>query len=155
ITVSAGAAGTTLINSVTTSSQIPDDNSENNTSITGTDVPGGNSADVSVIKTGPASASPNTDVTYTIQVSNGGPYDAYNVSWTDNTPTGAPAGFPMTFVNFQQTGGPSFGTCSTPAIGSTGTITCPSSGGVTLPKNTTAFFTVTVHIPSGAPSGTI
>src|SRR5205085_11242437 len=75
VNVAAKAAGTTLINTVTAASGNPDDNPENDTSTTGTNVAGGNSADVSILKTGPNSQAADTDVTYTITVTNFGPND--------------------------------------------------------------------------------
>src|SRR5437764_1660844 len=145
VNVSSGAAGTTLINTVTVSSQTPDDNSENNSSITGTTVPGGNLADVAITKSGPASAPPNSDVTYTITVTNFGSNAATNVSWSDTLPAGTPSS-PMTFVAFQQTSGPAFN-CPSPGA----SVTCSIS---TLAAGATATFTLTGHIPSGTASGT-
>jgi large repetitive protein len=146
VNVSAGAAGTTLINTVTASSANPDPNSENDTSVTGTSVPGGDLADVSIAKTGPASAAANTDVSYTVTVTNHGPNDAQNVSWTDTLPAGSPPGSPMTFVSFNQTGGPTFN-CVAGA-----TTTCTLA---TLPLNAVATFTLVGHVPPGAATGTI
>lgn len=145
VTVSPSAAGTTLINTVNTQTQTPDDNDENNTAITGTDVPGGNSADVSITKTGPASAAPNSDVTFTITVTNNGPNAADKVSFTDTLPNSVPPGNPMTFVSFFQTSGPTFN-CGSPAA----TTTCTLDP---MPAGTTATFTFTGHIPNTAPSG--
>jgi uncharacterized repeat protein (TIGR01451 family) len=144
--VSAGAAGTTLINSMAVSSQVPDDNSENDTSITGTDVPGGNLADVGIVKTGPDSASPNTDVTYSITVTNSGPSDALSVSFKDTLPSGVPASAALTFVSFSQTSGPTFN-CGSPGATTTCTI-------ATMPANTTATFSLVAHVPPGTPAGT-
>src|SRR5207244_6418559 len=90
VNVSAQAAGTTLINSISVTSGNLDDNSENNSTITGTSVPGGNQADVSILKSGPGSAPANTDVTYTITVTNSGPNAAQTVSWSDTLPAGTP-----------------------------------------------------------------
>jgi len=52
------------------------------------------SADVGVTKAGPATAQPNTDITYTITYTNNGPDTASNVQMTDTFPTGE------TFVSF-------------------------------------------------------
>src|SRR5438067_2638415 len=145
VNVSPSAAGTTLINTVVVSSQTPDDSDENNTSITATNVPGGNSADVGIVKSGPSSAPANSDVTYTITVTNGGPNDAGHVQWTDTLPTGTPAGPAMTFVSFMQTSGPTFN-CGTPAA----TTTCSLDP---MPNGSIATFTFTGHIPSGTASG--
>ncbi|MFC4820680.1 DUF7507 domain-containing protein [Dokdonella ginsengisoli] len=51
------------------------------------------SADVSVSKTGPADATPGTNITYTLVVSNAGPSTAAQVSLADPTPAG------LTFVS--------------------------------------------------------
>src|SRR2546421_4009729 len=74
-------------------------------------------ADLAVMKSGPAQAGADTDVTYTIEVDNFGPDDGASVKLTDSVPAN------MTFVSFQQTSGPTW-SCSTPTAGSTGTITC-------------------------------
>lgn len=142
VNVSPSAAGQTLINTATTSSENPDDSDENNTSITGTSVPGGTQADVSIVKTGPASAPPDTDVTYTITLTNNGPNDASNVSWTDTLPNSSPAGFPMTFVSFTQNSGPTFN-CGSPGTTTTCTI-------ATFPNGSTATFTLVGHVPAGS-----
>jgi uncharacterized repeat protein (TIGR01451 family) len=141
VLVSPTAAGTTLINTATTSSENPDDTNENNTSITGTTVPGGNLADVRILKTGPASAPPNTDVAYTITLTNDGPGGATNVSWTDTLPNSAPPGLPMTFVSLTQNSGLPF-TCSPGA-----TTTC---GIALFPSGSSATFTLVGHVPSGS-----
>ena len=145
VNVSPSAAGTTLINAVTVSSETPDDSDENNVSTTGTTVGGGNQADLAIVKTGPASAPPNSDVAYTITVTNGSANDATNVSFTDTLPNSAPIGNPMTFVSFTQNSGPAFN-CGVPAATTTCTI-------ATFPAGSTATFTFTGHIPN-APSGT-
>ena len=145
VNVSAQAAGTTLINSITVTSDNPDDTSENNSSITGTSVPGGDLADVSIVKTGPGSAPPNSDVTYTITVSNTGPNAAQTVSWSDTLPSGTPPS-PMTFVSFNQTSGPAFN-CGVPST----TTTCTLAS---LPVGATATFQLVGHIPNGTAAGT-
>ena len=144
VNVSAGSEGTTLINTATVSSQTPDDNNENNTSVSGTTVAGGNLADISILKTGPAGAPPNSDVTYTIVVTNNGPNDATTVSWHDSLPDSVPTGSAMTFVSFTQNSGPTF-TCSSGT-----TTTCSIA---VFPNGSTATFTLVGHIPSGTASG--
>lgn len=66
-------------------------------------------ADVSITKTGPATARPSTPIAYTITVSNAGPQTASNVVVTDTIPAGT------TFLSAT----PSQGTCS-----GTSTVTC-------------------------------
>lgn len=145
VNVAAKAAGTTLINTVTAASDNPDENPENNTSTTGTDVAGGNSADVSILKTGPNSQPADTDITYTITVTNFGQGDATNVSWTDTLPNSIPPSSPLTFVSFTQNSGPAFN-CGSPGATTTCTI-------ATFPNGSTATFTLVAHIPSGVSSG--
>ena len=53
-------------------------------------------ADLSIVKTGPSTVSPDTDVTWNISVTNNGPSDAHNVTLTDT--------LPIPFVSQQQTG---------------------------------------------------
>jgi large repetitive protein len=145
VNVSAQAAGQTLINTASVSSETPDDNNENNTSTTGTNVAGGNSADVSILKTGPNSQPADTDITYTITVTNFGQGDATNVSWTDTLPNSIPPSSPLTFVSFTQNSGPAFN-CGNPGATTTCTI-------ATFPNGSTATFTLVAHIPSGVSSG--
>jgi len=141
----ATAPGTTFINTATAASDTPDDTSENNSSIAGTTVSGGNLADVSIDKTGPGSAPANSDVTYTITLTNNGPNDATTVSFTDTLPSGTPPS-PMTFVSFLQTSGPAFN-CGVPST----TTTCSIA---TFPLGSTATFNFTGHIPNGTGAGT-
>jgi uncharacterized repeat protein (TIGR01451 family) len=132
---------TTYTNLVSVSSDI-DIDEENNTAAAATSTPS-TAADVAVTKNGPGSAGPNSDVTYTITVSNAGPNAAQNVSLNDTLPGD------MTFVSLNQSG-PAFA-CSPPAVGSGGTVTC------TLPSmavGTTTTFTLVGHIPNSATSGT-
>ncbi len=75
------------------------------------------SADLTVSKNGPPSATPGSTVTYNVAVTNGGPSDASNVTLTDALPANT------TFVSATQDSGPTFN-CTTPAPGATGTITC-------------------------------
>ena len=83
------------------------------------------------------------DVSYTIQVTNGGS-NADNASWSDTLPGN------MTFVGFAQESGPLW-SCNTPAVGAGGTITCTLAS---VPPNTTSVFTLVGHIPPGVAEGT-
>src|SRR5205085_10472117 len=145
VNVLPAAAGTTLINNISTTSNNPDVNPENNNSVSGTDVPGGDQADVSIVKNGPGSAPSNTDVTYTITVTNLGPNPAQNVSFSDTLPSGTPPS-PMTFVSFTQTSGMLFN-CGVPST----TTTCSIA---VFPLNATATFQFVGHIPNGTTPGT-
>ncbi|MEO8035347.1 MAG: hypothetical protein ABI837_13005, partial [Acidobacteriota bacterium] len=70
---SATTPGTTFTNTAAVSNDTADPNDENNTSTTSTTTPPPPQADLGVSKTGPNSAAPNSDVTYTIVISNAGP----------------------------------------------------------------------------------
>src|SRR5204863_510168 len=78
---------------VTASSADIDPNSANNQSTVSTTVLKPRT-DLAVTKTGPATAQPDTDITYTITYTNNGPETASNVQMTDTFPTGE------TFVGF-------------------------------------------------------
>ena len=131
-----GDTFTNIATGLVTNSQ--DDNPENDSQAAATIV-ASTSADVSITKLGPSGAPANTDVSYSISVTNGGPDDADTVSWTDTLPG------TMTFVGFTQNSGPTF-TCTPGA-----TTTCSLA---TMPASSTATFTLTGHIPNGTPSGT-
>lgn len=136
--------GTTFTNIATVSSQTPDPDDENNSSAAATTTPPPPQADLAVSKNGPQTAQANTDVTFTITLTNAGPSSATNVSLTDTLPG------TMTFVNLTQSGATTF-SCSTPASGSGGTITCTAGS---MPANTTVTFQLTGHVPPGTASGT-
>jgi uncharacterized repeat protein (TIGR01451 family) len=136
--------GTTFTNIATVSSQTGDPNSENDSSAAATTVPEP-SADMGVSKAADSSqALANSNVTYTIQVNNGGPNDAANAELDDTLPGD------MTFVSLQQTSGPTW-TCNSLAPGSGGTVVCTIA---TLPVGSTSTFILIGHIPSGESSGT-
>src|SRR5450755_5044185 len=99
------------------------------------------SADVGVTKLGADLAPANTDVAYTLTVTNGGPDPAANFTLTDPIPAG------MTFVSLAS---PAGFACVTPAAGANGTVSCSIA---TLAPSQVVF-TLTVHIPAGTPGGT-
>ncbi|HYC93409.1 MAG TPA: IPTL-CTERM sorting domain-containing protein [Thermoanaerobaculia bacterium] len=132
--------GDVFVNQATASTQTNDPNSENNSSSVPTTVPE-EDADVAVTKSGPSSAGPDTDVTYSITVSNLGPDAATNVTLTDTLPDA------MTFVSLDES---TPFECTTPAVGAGGTITCTAP---TLAAGTIATFTLTGHIPAGTGAG--
>jgi uncharacterized repeat protein (TIGR01451 family) len=137
--------GTTFTNIATASATgSSDPNSENNSGVTSVTTPSPQ-ADLGVQKSGPASALANTDVSYSITVTNGGPDAASTVALTDTLPGS------MTFVSIVQNSGPAFDCSSQPAAGSGGTVTCTIGS---LAPFTTSTFTLTGHIPSGTASGT-
>ena len=75
-----------IVNTATVSSSTTDPDAGNNTSTSSTPVT--RSADVSISKTGPASATPGTNAVYTVTVTNNGSSDASAVSVADTTPAG-------------------------------------------------------------------
>lgn len=117
-----------------------DPNDENNASSATTSTPPPPQADLGVTKNGPPSASPDTDVTYTITVTNGGPDPAIDVVLNDTLPG------TMTFVSLNQNSGPAM-SCSTGT-----TINCTAT---TFPAGGAAVFTLVGHIPAGTSSGTV
>ena len=135
--------GTTFTN-IATASAIGslDPTPENDSGATAVTVPIPQ-ADVSVGKSGPSKAAPNSDVVFTITVANGGPTTASTVSLNDTLPG------KMTFVSLTQSG--PFFTCSTPTVGSGGTVTCSIAS---LVAGALTTFTLTGHIPNGTASGT-
>jgi uncharacterized repeat protein (TIGR01451 family) len=111
-------SGGSLANVANVSTTTADPVSGNNTSTTSaTVVESAASADLSVLTSGPGSIDAGSNVTYTVVVTNSGPFDASTVSLTDTLPSNT------TFVSINQTVGPTF-TCVTPAVGAAGTITC-------------------------------
>ncbi|WP_132000277.1 DUF11 domain-containing protein, partial [Dokdonella fugitiva] len=126
--VPASASGS-ITNTATVTSPTADPTPSDNSSSVTTTV--GSSANVSVVKTGPASATAGQDVVYTLAVTNNGPSDAANVSLADPTPAG------LTFVS----------------------ATAPCAGGFpcnlgTLANGATVNVSVTYAVPASA-SGTI
>ncbi|MEA1965036.1 MAG: hypothetical protein U9O41_07930 [Candidatus Aerophobetes bacterium] len=84
-TVSASASGS-LSNTVALTSDTADPNTDNNTVTEPTVV--NTSADLLMEKSGPATGTAGTNITYTLTVTNLGPSDAVDVSVTDSIPTG-------------------------------------------------------------------
>src|SRR5580765_3572136 len=135
--------GSFITNTATVSSSTPDETDENNSSTTSSQVTGG--SDVQVTKTTPNEfAVADTDVTYTITVTNNGPDTASGVSFKDSLDNGVPPS-PMTFVSFTFPPGWSCGVPST-------TTTCSIAS---LPANNPQVFTFKAHIPNGTAPGTI
>src|SRR5258707_1152063 len=106
---------------------------------------GQSSSDMFVTKNAPATANVGSNVPYTITVSNSGPNAAQTVSWSDTLPSGTPSS-PMTFVSFNQTGGPAFN-CGVPSTTTTCTI-------ASLAVSAAATFQFVGHIPNGTAPGT-
>ncbi len=132
----AATEGSSIVNTadVTTATTDP---VSNNTSTTTAIV--ASPADLVITKTGPADAGQDTDITYTVTVTNNGPADSLNVELTDPVPANT------TFVSINQTSGPTF-SCATPPVGGTGTITCTLA---TFPPGT-ASFDIVLHVNPAA-----
>jgi uncharacterized repeat protein (TIGR01451 family) len=92
-------------------------------------------ADVSVTKTGPATASAGSLISYAITVTNNGPNPAINATLSDVIPAGT------TFASFTGTAG---WNCTTPPVNGSGSVTC------TIPSMGTgsAVFTLNVNGPA-------
>jgi uncharacterized repeat protein (TIGR01451 family) len=133
--------GTTIMNTATAASTTTDPVGSNNASTTSTSIT--NSADLTIVKTGPTVAGPGLNVTYTIVLTNNGPSDAQAVSVTDAIPANT------TFVSFAAPGG---WTTSTPVVGATGTVTTTNA---LLVAGSSATFTLVVNVNSSASVGTI
>ncbi len=97
-----------VVNIATASSAMPDPNTANSSATVFTPIAG--SADLQVSKTGPASITAGTNLTFTIKVTNAGPSDALNVKITDPTPPG------LTFIS-------NTGDCTTAFPCALGTLT--------------------------------
>jgi uncharacterized repeat protein (TIGR01451 family) len=123
VPVRADATGV-LVNTVTVNAG-PGQSDPNTTNDTDTDTltP---QADLAITKTGPATATPGTTVSYTITVTNNGPSNADGVAVADATPSG------LTFVS-------NAGDCTTPFPCALGLVTA----------GTTRTITVTYQMPAG------
>jgi uncharacterized repeat protein (TIGR01451 family) len=95
-------------------------------------------ADLSVLKTGPASVAKGANVAYSVVVANHGPTAAVAAKLTDSVPPGT------TFVSESQTAGPAF-TCTNPPAGGTGTTSCTIK---TLASGASATFHLSYKVPS-------
>ena len=136
-------AGTIYNNTASVSTTSFDPNEENNSSSTSTSVTEP-SADMGVTKLADANeVLAGSNVTFTIQVVNGGPNNAINATLNDTLPGN------MTFVSLSA---PAGWTCSTPAPGSGGTISC-SNPSLAPPGGDV--FTLVGHVPPGTPAGTV
>jgi uncharacterized repeat protein (TIGR01451 family) len=115
IVVTAPAQPATLTNTAAVTSTTADPDPTDNSSSVSTDVTG--SADLSIVKTGPASVVAGATVTYQLAVANSGPSDAVAVSVTDTLPAG------VSFLSASGGGwsctnsGDSSVTCTRPGLG--------------------------------------
>ena len=136
--VNAGtAAGTTILNSATVTSQTVDPNPVNNTAVTSVIVESASTADLAISMTAfPTPVFVLSKLTYTIQVQNLGQLTLSSVAnvFSDAIPTGA------TLVSFNA---PAGWTCS-----GTTTVQCGLTGSFAM--GATATFTITVAAPATA-----
>lgn len=108
--------------------------------------PNNASADLSINNFGPFQVTAGANVNYRVELTNKGPDDAQNVTFTNGIPGGT------TFVSEAQSSGSGF-TCTSPAVGSaSGTVSCTIAS---LPANATAIFTLAFNVTAGASDGTI
>jgi len=133
--------GTVLTNAATASTTSYDTNASNNNTSFSTTVQ--NTADIGVVKSGPATVVAGTNATYTMTISNTGPDVANSATLTDTLPAN------VTFVSLTQTAGPTFG-CTSPVVGAGGTVTCLNAA---LAAGASASFTLVVAISTNAADG--
>jgi len=149
VTVNAGTAAGTAINSTATvSSATTDPNMANNTATAIDVVAAAGQADLSMSNTPSVSSiAAGSNVTYTQVITNLGP-----VATTAGTATltqAVPAN-----MNFRSMTPPAGWTCATPAVGGTGTITCTANAGTSIALNGTATFSLVMQVNASTPSGT-
>ena len=137
------ASGATVTNTASVAATSADPNLANNTATVVTSV--STSADVSITKSGPPNASPGSNATYNITVTNVGPSNAQAVVMTDPLPAGT------TFVSELQNTGPAF-VCVNPAVGANGTVSCSIA---TLAAGATATFTIVAKLSGSAAVGSV
>ena len=132
----AAADGSTLSAhaSVTTSSADADSDDDEATATTTVQT----AADVTIAKSGPATANAGEVIAYTLTAGNAGPSDASSVVLTDILPAG---------LLFESLVVPAGWSCTAPPTGTAGTITCDST---LLVVGGTAVFTVSVRVPQSA-----
>jgi uncharacterized repeat protein (TIGR01451 family) len=149
VTVNAGTAAGTAINSTATvTSATTDPNSANNTATATDVVAAAGQADLSMANTPSVSTTAaGSNVTYTQVITNFGPAatTAATATLTETVPAN---------MNFQSMTPPAGWTCVTPAVGGTGTITCTAGAGTSIALNGTASFSLVMQVSATAPSGT-
>jgi uncharacterized repeat protein (TIGR01451 family) len=87
-TTAASFAGTSVTNTASVSSSVTPDPVATNNSATVTTPFGAAGADLTILKTGPASATTGSSITYTITVTNNGPSTGTSIVVSDPTPAG-------------------------------------------------------------------
>jgi uncharacterized repeat protein (TIGR01451 family) len=116
--------GTSIANTASVTSTTSDPSAGNN-SATATTPFGPPNADLLLVKTGPASATPGSTITYTLTIINNGPATAINVNVADPTPAG------LSFIS-------NSGACSSPFPCSLGNLTSNQSATITATYTVTA-----------------
>ncbi len=135
-------AGTNYTNVALVTTETFDPNKENNSASASNTVTGP-SADLGVIKLANAEeVLAGSNVTYSIQVFNGGPTNAANAALNDTLPGD------MTFVSLAA---PAGWTCSSPAPGAGGTVSCSNPN---LAPTAGVVFTLIGHVDGATPAGT-
>jgi uncharacterized repeat protein (TIGR01451 family) len=135
--------GIVLADTASVSGTANDPDSSNNSATANTTIT--TLADLSLTKTGPASAVAGRSLAYMLTFRNIGPSDDTDVELSDPLPAGT------TFVSLTQTGGTA-ASCTTPAEGSGGSITC---GVASLPAHASASFRLVAATASSATPGTV
>lgn len=142
-------SGAVLTNSATASTTTAESSTANNTATFNSTVT--TSADVSIAKTGPATASAGQNITYTLTINNVGPSNAQSVSVTDTLPAGE------TFVSASTGTGSgtsySSGNLGSLAAGASNTITIVATVGATVANNTLLTNSATVASTNDTTSG--
>ena len=132
--------GTVTLTAATSSAADP--NAANNAGSGSSTI--GNVADVSVVKTGPSTASAGASVTYTVKVTNNGPADATSVTINDPTPAR------LTLVGVSGTGCTPPAPIPPPPGGGGGGASFPCSLG-TLTAGQSVTLTATYFVTQGPP----
>ena len=125
----------TLSNTDTVFGTNADTNPNNNSATAMTVVTA--SADLSVVKSGPSTATAGTNITYTISLTNNGPSASGGGGFADGYPPNT------SFVSFAQNSGPTLNCITNPVLNCSGSM---------LP-GTTAAFTLVLRINPSAPAG--
>jgi uncharacterized repeat protein (TIGR01451 family) len=136
------ASGTTISNTAVANSNTADPNTANNSGNVVTPVV--TSADLALTKSGPASVTAGTTMTYTLSVTSTGPSDARTVRVSDTLPAGT------TFASVSQVFGPPTFSFTTPAMGGTGTVNANTAA---FPAGDSAEFVIVVNVNSGDANG--
>jgi uncharacterized repeat protein (TIGR01451 family) len=143
LNIPAGTApGTVFTNAVTALTDTVDANEGNNEAFVVTSTPPAPQADLGITKTTPDEAAADTNITYTLTATNGGPDSAANATVSDTLPGD------LTFVSATA---PAGWTCTTPAVGAGGTVACANPN---FAAGGSAIITITAHISPGTPDGT-